>query len=191
MIYEKLNSIIRSVTDCSDNDLLFLNTLFKEYKLKKNTILIKAEEVANMLFFINKGCSRAYFHFEDKEFTTMLRSENEFITSFTSFNTRKKSGIEVQCLSDCDLLGISWDNTKLLINKSNMWSEFDRIMKNNAFLKLEQRLREQVILTAKQRYEKFVNENPFLAQNCPVKHIASYLGIHPESLSRIRNEIMF
>jgi CRP-like cAMP-binding protein len=188
MIHEKINSVIRSVVDCSDYDLLFLNSLLKEYRFKKNTILIEAGEVANMLFFINKGCARAYFYFEDKEFTTILRSENEFITAFTSFSSRKISNIEVQCLTDCDLLGISWENAKLLINKCNIWYEFDRRMKNDAIIKLEQRLREQVILTAKQRYEKFVNQNPFLAQNCPVKHLASYLGIHPESLSRIRKE---
>lgn len=190
MIYENLNKLVKSVVGCSDNDLLLLNSLLKEYKYKKNSIVVNKGKVANMMYFINEGCLRAYFTIEGKEIITHLSSKNEFITAFLSFTNRENSDVEVQCLTDCVLLGLTWENLQMLTGTYNIWYKFERKMKENALVKNEKRIRHQIILTAKQRYKMFVSEYPYLVQNCPIKYIASYLGIHPESLSRIRKEVV-
>lgn len=189
MKFQNLNNLVKSIVNCSGNDLLLFRSLFKEYKYKRKALIIKEGDDANLLYYINEGYLRTYFYVDGNQVTIQLNSPNEFSTSFVSFYRKEKSKNEIQCLTDCVLLGITLEGLQQLYKSSYKWQEFGFIMRENVLIKNEERISEQLVLNAEQRYIRFVENNPELIKYCPVKYIASYLGIHPESLSRIRRNI--
>jgi CRP/FNR family transcriptional regulator, anaerobic regulatory protein len=162
-----------------------LNSFF-DLKIKKNDFWIRKGQICRHLAFVNNGILRIINEINEIESTVQLILKNSFTTSLTSFAYQTPSIWSIQALTDCDLLVIDRDNHLKLISEYKNWLEIDNMQLLIAYTDLENRLFSQFHLSAKQRFNKLFSEKPEIFNQIPLKHIASSLGITPETLSRLR-----
>ena len=141
------------------------------------------------MFFIESGLVRGYYFSEEKEITNWFALEEEFATNFYAFITNKTSFENIQALEDCSLTKISYSALQNLYIKFPETERIGRIITENYYIKLEERILNIQFKTAKERYQKLAKTKPAILQRASLGQIASYLGITQETLSRIRAEV--
>lgn len=184
---EQLIQVISSEGELSTFDVDLINSYFEKVSFSKNSVIDEQDKIPKYLYFIISGFARLfYYDNQGEEQTTHLTTSNEFIASFSSLINQKKATENIECITDCELLKISYSNTKKLIEESEVFKKFSLVMFEKAISSSTVRANDLAILTAKQRYQKMMKERPHIIQNVPLQYIASFLGIKPQSLSRIR-----
>lgn len=187
--YETLFSYVARIIELPESDKELCQSTFSPLKAPKGTLLEMAGKVPMYHNFIVSGYMRKYY-VDDRgeEITVDLNDGPRFFTSYFPFVTQTVSNEFLYCVTDCELLRI----TKADADSSAAISvtQKDYTIKLFQIIQEEdrQRMNDLATLTAEQRYAKFVKENPNIIKNIPLKYIASYLGIKPESLSRIRRD---
>lgn len=126
---------------------------------------------------------------DGRDYTLDFFFDHDFVTSFTSFLTRKPSLVSIQALEDCETWKISHQYIYEQYRKHHSSERLGRLIAEAQFMKRSSKEMELLSLTAEQRYKNLFIKNPALVSKISVKHLSSYLGIHPESLSRIRNKV--
>lgn len=184
-----VNSIL-SHFDISDSEIELLTHYFKIEKYTKGSILEKEDNVAQNLYFILNGFVRSYLNEDGTELTTQIIEKNNFITAFKSFVSGVVSKETIQCISDCQMLYITKPDYVALTKKSAIWNTFCKLVYEKNISFNQQRIKDLLVLSAEKRYIKLLSERPEIIQNVPVQYIASYIGIKPESLSRIRKKVI-
>jgi CRP-like cAMP-binding protein len=184
-----LLAYISSIIDISKSLECEINSLSKKIKFPKGKSIVDISERCNNLYFIEKGLVRGYYFDEAKEITNWFAREGEFATSFYSFIAKKASLETIQALEDCQLVQLSYTSLQNLYIKFPETERIGRIITENYYIKLEERILNIQFKTAKERYDKLVSSNPSLLQRASLGQIASYLGITQETLSRIRAEV--
>lgn len=160
---------------------------FKVIEAKKGDVIIRQGSIVNRLYFINSGYMRSfYLNEEGQEFTTSLAGIGQMMSAFEGFQKGLKASESIQAISDCELLVVAKSDYDWLFRAIKAWPKFCSGVYESAILSSGERLLDMQRLNASQRYEKLVSSRPELAMNVPVKYLASYLGIQPQSLSRIR-----
>jgi CRP/FNR family transcriptional regulator, anaerobic regulatory protein len=165
--------------------------VFLPHDFAKNTILEEENKTPKHLYFINKGFMRL-FYYDDHgdEVTTLIAPPNRFITPFLDFINEKKSNLNLVCITDCEVLKVERSQLVSLIEKSENFKKISIIIFEQAIATTQIRANDLATLTAELRYKKLMDESPEIAQNVPIQYIASYLGIKPQSLSRIRKQLI-
>jgi CRP-like cAMP-binding protein len=164
-----------------------LKKVSKIMALERETLLVKEGQLADKTYFIASGSARAFYLKDDKDITDWFAFENNFINSINSFFLHIPSPHFIEVLEPSILLEISRENIDLLSDK---YQEFDRLGKialTKTLLQLQQRVVSIQFETAQQKYENILKIRPDITQRVALTHIASYLGITLETLSRIRN----
>lgn len=154
--------------------------------LKKGETLVKEGQYADKVFYILKGCARAYYLNDGKDITDWFAFENDFICAINSFFQNIPSPHFIEVLEDTILLEISRENTMILSDK---YHEFERLSKTiviNTMLRQQERIVSMQFQSAEQKYQNILSAYPNILQRIPLTHIASYIGITLETLSRIR-----
>jgi len=154
---------------------------------KKGTLLLRQGEVCRHLYFLAHGICRSCSLKDGEEITTWFSFKNDFITAFTSFFPKVASYESIELMSDATLYRISYEQ---LMNTRNRSIEIERLINHFSLLytiQLEKRLFQIQTLTATEKYQLILQEEPHLVQLIPNKYLASYLGITRETLSRIRS----
>lgn len=182
--------IKRSVT-LSNLEVDLCMRYFEPVLFPKNRILEEEGKIPRYLYFVVSGFVRL-FHYNDKgdEVTTHINCPPGFITSYVSFSGRKKSDENLECVTECELLRITKADLDLLIQKSPSFKDFSILVFQQSLSYNEKRSKELATLTAEQRYLKLMKEHPEILHNVPMQYIASFLGMNPKSLSRIRKQII-
>jgi len=165
-----------------------LNKITITRNFSKGETIINCYERCDSIFFIDKGLVRGYYYDEDKEITNWFAQEQEFATSFYAFITNKSATENIQALEDCSLIEIPFLALQDLYKTFQETERLGRIITENYYIKLEERILSLQFKTAKERYQKFALSKPSLLQRASLGQIASYLGITQETLSRIRAE---
>ncbi|AJW65113.1 Cyclic nucleotide-binding domain protein [Elizabethkingia miricola] len=157
----------------------------------KNCIIEGEGKIPVYLYFVVSGFVRL-FHYNDKgdEVTTHINCPPGFITSYVNFNNQTRSDENLECITECKLLRITKADLDLLIQKSTSFKDFSIYVFQQSLSYNEKRSKELATLTAEQRYLKLMDEQPELLHNIPMQYIASFLGMNPKSLSRIRKQII-
>nr|WP_238934925.1 Crp/Fnr family transcriptional regulator [Aurantibacter crassamenti] len=159
-------------------------------KLKKNENFIKAGIVAQKIGFIETGIVRAFYRNEEgQEYNKHFFIGPCFIGAYSSLISGKTNQIIQQALTDCIVWEIDYECLTERYDKHPDLERMMRIYAEYQFVKKEQREVEIVLLNATKRYQIFKEEFPNIEQHIPQYHIASYLGITPTQLSRIRGEL--
>lgn len=158
------------------------------YTLKKNETILSINERCNHLYFVYKGLLRGYYFSEEKEISNWFATENDFATCFYAFITKELSFETIEAIEDTQLTGILYADLEELYKKFPETERLGRIITQNYYIQLEERLLNLQFKTAKERYQKFTETHADLLQRVSLGQIASYLGITPETLSRIRAE---
>ena len=164
---------------------------FEPVSIAKNTIIEKEGKVPEYLYFIVSGYIRI-FHLNEKgeEITTHINCPPGFITSYFNYINQVPSDEILESITDCQLLRITKTNLEALIGKSTAFKDFSISVFQESISYNESRSRELATLTAEQRYLKLIKEYPDILQNVPLQYIASFLGMNPKSLSRIRKQVI-
>jgi CRP-like cAMP-binding protein len=189
MAYDKLLNLISTHINFNKEDIDLVKTLFEPVKHKKNDFLEFENKIPGNLYFINSGFVRVFHYQNGNEITSHINCPPGFITSFSSFLNQKISKDNVKCVTDCDLLKINRKNLEVLYQKSPNWDIFSKVIYEKSLLYNEQRTQDMITCTADERYHNLMINHPEIIQNVPLQYIASYLGIEPQSLSRIRKKI--
>lgn len=156
---------------------------------KKNEIIKDVNKTENYLNIIVSGSMGIFFL---KEYSTIcldLSYENEFFGDYMSFLKQEPTELYTQALEKTELLSISYDLLNELYSNSIAGINIARVAAESLFIHKQTQQIELLKLTAEQRYLELLKRQPSIIQRTPQKHIASYLGITPESFSRIRKKI--
>lgn len=165
------------------NDFVQLLSL-KRYD--KGDFLIREGQVENHIHFLNTGATRNYFVKDGKEFTVDFQFEGDFITAYYSLVTREPSEIFIELLEQAEVVTISLPALHGFYERYHNGEKIGRLIAEFQYAKRLRREMDLLSLTAEERYARLMQRNPALIQQISVKHLSSYLGIAPESLSRIR-----
>lgn len=162
--------------------------LFKPRLYRKRQYVLQEGDVCNQFNFIVRGCLRMY-KTDDKGNTHILQfaAENWWLSDIGSFHERKPSDLNIDALEDTMVLQISYDNLVFLYTKAPKFDRIFRVLVENSFVSLQKRLLQTISSTAEERYLSFTETYPHLNNRLPQTQIASFLGITPEFLSRLRN----
>lgn len=186
-----LSEIFRDATFTGTESDLILEKLEK-VSLKRKAFLLRADEEINDIYYIHEGCLRTYFiDFSGKEHTLQFAIKGWWISDYIALFGREKTKAVsyIECLKDATLYKISKTDFDFLCREIPKIGFFHIKNLESAFSTFQKRILENLTLSAKERYLQFIHTYPNIEQNVKNYHIASYLGITTESLSRIRKEI--
>jgi CRP/FNR family transcriptional regulator, anaerobic regulatory protein len=174
----------------TQSDIAFCEQYFTLQTISKNSIAEEESKVPRYLYFITKGFMRLFYYDDNgDEVTTLLASPNTFITSFLEFINEKVSNVNLECITDCTFYQIERSRLWELINANENFKKFSLSIFEKAMGDAQVRSNDFATLNAELRYKKLMDQQPEIIQNVPVQYIASYLGIKPQSLSRIRKQM--
>ncbi|MUT66501.1 Crp/Fnr family transcriptional regulator [Paenibacillus sp. NEAU-GSW1] len=159
-------------------------------KLAKNSHFIREGDAAEWIGICISGLFRLYYTTPDGgEYNKSFCKPHEFIATYSSMLLNAPSFMSIQALADSELLMIRYTDFQSLYNRHRCWDRLGRLMAEQLFVKKEIRERELLLLSAEERYRSFLDVYGQLEQQIQQYHIASYLGITPVALSRIRRKI--
>lgn len=181
-----LNSISNSHSKLSSKCQLDLLKTTKILSLKKGTLLVRDGQFSNKTYYIISGAARAYYLKNGKDISDWFAFENEFISPIISYFTNKPSPHYIELLEDSVLLELTKEDVEMISNKHHDFERLIRIVVTKTMLSLQERISSILFQKAEQRYEQLLKTYPTITQRVSLTHIASYLGITLETLSRIR-----
>jgi CRP-like cAMP-binding protein len=186
---ETLINSLRKYVTLTVEEVAIVESLFSSKKFRKRQYILQEGEVARYETFIVKGITRTY-EVDDKgqEHIVQFGLEDWWVGDLYSFLTESPSSYNIDCLEDTQVLQITKANLEVLYQKVPKMERHFRILIQNAFIASTNRVAGTLVKTALERYREFIDKYPQIEQRVPNHQIASYLGITPQSLSRIRSQ---
>ena len=167
----------------------YLHSIAKEKKAPKGSILIKQGQSVGEVYFVNNGCLRSYCTDKTgKEHTLLFAVKDWWISDYIAIHDNEKATLTVECLTPSNIIEF---NAQKLEEIHTLFPEFEPMQRKNLMrhvVSLQKRILNQLQLTAAERYDLFLQQYPDIEKHTRNYHIASYLGITQQSLSRIRVE---
>jgi len=186
---EDLGHVLRKHLFISDSDWSVIQEHFHPLSTPKDHILTHQNTIEHRLYFITDGIVRLYYEAEEKDITLNFGFPESFINCYSSFLTQTDSKFILQTLSPCELVYITRDELENLYSITDCGQHLGRLFAENLFLYLSKREDSFVLHSPTERYLKLFDEQPHLIQQIPLKYLASYIGITPQALSRIRAKL--
>lgn len=169
----------------------FIERIFQKITLKKGDVLLKPNNLVNNQYYISEGCLRAYFvEKTGKEHTVQFAIKDWWISDYTAYFTSEKSIMSIECIQDATIYEVTKENMERLYVTIPKLETFFRLKLEKAFASFQKRILGYLSKSATERYKIFREKYPNIEQSVKNYHIASYLGITTESLSRIRKIIL-
>lgn len=184
---EKLIRHIQSYHQIGAEAQSALEECFKQIILPQNEYLLAEGNTCRYLYFLESGAVRGYYNLEGKEITYWFGFENDFVASFHSFTTGQPAVENIQLLEGSILWAIDKESLTKLLNQYHEIERLVRIAYEKYYIRLEERFVNAQFKTATERYENLLEVNPHILERVPLGHVATYLGVSQETLSRIRS----
>lgn len=185
-----LDNISKIVILTPEEQQLFLSKIeTKHYKSK--TIILNAGEICKNSYFVNSGLLRS-FNINDHivEHVLGFACEGWWIGDMYSLLSQKPGNLFIEVLEDAEVVLLSKENQENLYREIPKLERFFRILTENSLVAIQERLMDNLSLTAEERFEKFCNKYPTLIQRVPQKQIASYIGVTPEFFSKMKARLL-
>jgi len=189
-IHQELALYLHKNIQINEEDLDQILSCFQNIKVRKNEILLEEGKVSQYNYFVKKGCLRIfYINPEGKERTRYIAFENQFATALVSFITKEPAQETIQAVEDSELLMISHQDFRKLMEVVPAWKDFYNLYLEKAYVNNSKRLLSFSTLDAGERYQQLFQINPDIVKRLPNKIVASYINISQETLSRIKSKI--
>ena len=170
-----------------DNEISRFTSVLVRKEFKKNEIILKEGLQCNVINYVQQGALRAFHVDQDIDENIIMFAVNDWwITDMYSFVTGKPAIMNIDALEDTLVFQLHRDDLGDLYNSVPKFERFFRIVMQNAYIREQLRVIENLSMKAEDRYNNFLNKYPQFAHRLPLKQIASYLGITPEFLSVLR-----
>lgn len=162
---------------------------FSYKSFKKNYFFVEEGKTSKYLGFIESGTFQYYMIKDGMERTTYVSIQHTFVSSVMSFISQTPARESVRALTDGEICLITRSEIKRLVGEIPRFKDFYISLLESAICGIDSSRHDLIVLSAEQRYEKMLREEPHLLQHIPLQHLASMLGVTPRHLSRIRNTI--
>ncbi|TYQ23940.1 Crp/Fnr family transcriptional regulator [Pseudanabaena sp. UWO310] len=182
ILVQRLNSLAL-LSPSQQKDLL---QVLKYEILPKEVYLLKEREVSNQIYFVLEGVIRSFKKVDEIEVTQWFSFPNHFAVPYFSFAYRQPSDISMVTLCDSQLVSLSYEGLQYLLDKDSIWIDINRRLLEEYYTSLQNRVTSFQVQSAKERYESILREHPDIEEKVNLGHLASYLGISQETLSRLR-----
>lgn len=186
-MYELILANISKHIELTEEETKYFTSILKPRVLRKKQYFLQAGDISRYECFVNKGCLRTY-NVDEKgqEHVVQFAIEDWWCGDLYSFFSGLPSEYNIEAIEETEILMIEKNNLELLYIRVPKFERFFRILLQNAFIASQRRISENLSLPAEERYINFIQRYPKFEQRLSLKQIASFLGITPESLSRIR-----
>lgn len=189
-MYEYYFKNFNSKVPLTPEDEEIIKPFLSSKKLRKRQYLLQDGDICKSIAFVEKGTLRSYIvDDEGVEHITQFAIEGWFISDLYSFLTGEVAALNIDAVSDCEVILISRSAHDELLQRCAKYETFTRELITGAYLALQKRLNSLSSSTLEEQYEAFIKKYPEIAQRVPQHMIASYLGLTPETLSRVRRRI--
>jgi CRP-like cAMP-binding protein len=169
-----------------------LQTLLKHFEtksIKKKTILLNARKTAKEVYYIINGCLRLFYIKDGLDISSYFFTEAMFAGAYESFISQQPSRQAIETIEDCELVIIPYAKLQGLYTDQPEMNSIVRKIVEQRFVSLHKLFTSYILDSPEERYLYLLKENPGLLNRVPQHHIATFLGITPVSLSRIRNRV--
>ncbi|MFM8742366.1 MAG: Crp/Fnr family transcriptional regulator [Cytophagales bacterium] len=187
--FERIREYVLRFVQFTDEDLEFFRGILYKREIPKGKFLLEAGDVCRHVAFINKGHFRSFSMVGDEEITYNFAFDGNFITDYSSFVTQQPSHETHQALENAEVLILEYTTMQEGYRVRPIFERFGRLIAEFIIVGIVQRNRSLLFLTPEERYLDLMKVRPKVIANIPQQYIAAYLGIQPESLSRIRKRL--
>ena len=184
-----ITNISRYVT-LTEEEQHYFSSILLPLSVKQGELIERVGEVSRYFIHVRSGCLMTYFtDLEGKEHVAQFATANWWTGDLNSFTQQKKSNYSTRALADSEVLLLPKREMEELLNQHPVFERYFRIIFQNSIITHQNRIMDNFAFTAEERYQHFQEKYPALEQYVPQKYIASYLGITPEFLSKIRRKM--
>jgi len=182
-------SNVAQFLELNENEQEAFKNILKFRQIKKKEHLLTEGEFCNFGVYIKKGCIRHYYLNDGEESTGNFFFEEDWFTNFESFLNGNPSRLNVIAMEDCELYFIYKNDFDQLVTQYPVFNSLLQVMMERAISCLTDKGMAMSLLSPEERYIQLIKDAPKVVERISLKHIASFLGVKPESLSRIRTRV--
>ena len=186
---QQIRAYFETIVPLSDEEWQLFSSKLERQEFAKKTILLKTGKIARYLSFIETGAVRFFIPKIENDLTFSFVFGGSFMSAYDSFITQTPSLYTIETLTETVLWRISYQNLQDIYAHTQVGHAIGRFVAEQIYLKKAKRELSLLSNTAEQRYLNLFSEQPHLIQQIPLKYIASYIGVTPQALSRIRKRI--
>jgi CRP-like cAMP-binding protein len=190
MVIKNLVKAISNYVTLVDDDIILIEKLFEIKELRKDECFLEPGKVCNKFAFVNKGLFRHSIFNNGEEKTIYFSSDNDFICDYESFINKIDSKKAITAMENTTIAFISYKNMQIFYNKVSSGERFGRLLLEEIYVKVINHIISSHIDSAEQKYLNFLSSYSHLQQRIPQYYIASFVGVAPQSLSRIRRKLV-
>lgn len=189
--YQKyIADYLKTFIHSSAKEIDFIRPHLSILEYKKKDFFLKQGEIQNEMGFVVKGLLRRYYiNQKGNEITTGFIKENEYVADYPAFIRQLKTKYYMQCLEPTIIITLPFESIQKSYETFHSGQLYGRLMAEKTLTVMNDRLESFFFNTAEERYLKFIEENQNIMQRVSLTHLASYLGIERQSLSRIRQRL--
>ena len=188
---ENIIRTINNITPLPAPELELLFPILQSRQIKKHEFLLREGEVCKHVYFLIDGFFRMFYvDYDGNEINYRFTNKNNFLVDFQSFLLQKPSHFYWQAMQDAELFALSFQDIQNVYAASPAWNNFGRLMAEHVYLQLNERVEMLLFMTPEERYKYLLDTNPEIFSQVSQFHLSSYLGVKPESLSRLRKRLL-
>ncbi|MEX0609648.1 MAG: Crp/Fnr family transcriptional regulator [Balneolaceae bacterium] len=186
-MFEQLYKSFHQHVSLTNEEWELCKNNFRPKRMLKRQFLLQEGDVCRELAFVEKGALYSYsVDSKGNQHVIRFAFDGWWMANLQSFFTGDPSRLNIELLEDSELLVLDLKNHETLLEKIPAYERYHRIIIQNAYVALQQRVENALGLTAEEKYSRLIKQSPEFMNRVPLHLVASYLGVSPETLSRVR-----
>lgn len=189
-IYLELKKRIEELSPLTEEEWADISTKWKQKTFEKNEYLLKAGQIESKFYFVYRGVHRVFGDRDGEEINVGFAYDGEYSGVFDSFLAQIPSDLYLQSITESEVLYIEFMDMMELFDKYKSIERWGRLFNAKMLIAMARRQMEARSYTAEEKFQRLFNQSPHIFQLVPLKYLASYLGMTPETLSRMRKKML-